>query len=220
MPSPSFPRLKSGQELAQRLMGVLRDSHFLPTIYPALFHGGIDEGSLHAYVLSALVLVGDRLDLSPVCDSPIFDRLDKLLTGEGAKRPDAVWFARGTQEIRCLIEFERYSSHSLSPKAHNLLIMGKEHGETVELAVLWYWTYTRVPDANLRAIGGIFAQGFRHQEGIVFPPLSCPALVLELIVEEKLATNRTAITDIWPRLFVAGGENKPYLVDQLNSGYV
>lgn len=201
-------------------MGVLRDEHFLPTIYPALFQGGIDEGSLHAYVLSALVLVGDRLGFSPVCDSPIFDRLDKLLTGEGAKRPDAVWFARGTQEVRCLIEFERYSPHSLAPKARNLLIMGKEHGETLELAVLWYWTYTRVPDADLRSVGGIFAQGFRHPEGVSFHPLLCPALVLELVAEEKPATNRTAITGIWPRLFLAAGENKPYIVDQLSSGYV
>ncbi|HEY7416238.1 MAG TPA: hypothetical protein VH593_13680, partial [Ktedonobacteraceae bacterium] len=127
--------------LAESLVALLRDSRFLPWVYRDLFSSGIDEGSLHAYMLSALVLVGDRLGLSPVSDAPIFDRLDKLLMGEGAKRPDAVWFARGTPEVQCLVEFERYTSHSLLPKARNLLIMAKEIQPAPQLVVLNYWTY-------------------------------------------------------------------------------
>jgi hypothetical protein len=74
----SAAALRSGSELAQRLTGALRDSTFLPAIYPSVFVGGIDDGSLHAYMLSALVLVGDRLGYTPVCDAPIFDRLVDL----------------------------------------------------------------------------------------------------------------------------------------------
>ncbi len=73
-----------GAHLAQQLVRAMRVPSFLPTIYPAMFNHGVDEGTLHAYMLSALVLVGDRLGFSPVSDSPIFDRLDKLLMGEGA----------------------------------------------------------------------------------------------------------------------------------------
>jgi hypothetical protein len=204
-----------GVQLAQNLVVTLRDSAFLPVVYPALFSEGIDEGSLHSYMLSALVLVGDRLGYSPVSDAPIFDRLDKLLMGEGAKRPDAVWFQRGQDEIRCLIEFERYTNRSLVPKARNLLIMSKELQPLPQLIVLNYWTYSTVSPEMLREVQSVFAHGFRHAAGMTFPPLDCPALTLETIVANKGMCTRVQV--IVPRLFVHGGEDKPYMVQHLNA---
>lgn len=204
-----------GVHLAQNLVVTLRDSTFLPVVYPALFSKGIDEGSLHSYMLSALVLVGDRLGYSPVSDAPIFDRLDKLLMGEGAKRPDAVWFQRGQEEIQCLIEFERYTSRSLVPKARNLLIMSKELQPSPHLIVLNYWTYSTVSPEMLREVQSVFAHGFRHTTSMTFPPLRCPALVLETLV--AIQEVRARVQAIVPRLFVHGGEDKPYIVQRLNT---
>lgn len=207
--------LDEGVRLAERLIAMLRDRSALPAIYPALFHEGVDEGSLHAYMLSALVLVGGRLGFSPVADAPIFDRLDKLLMGEGAKRPDAIWFERAREEIRCLIEFERFTSRSLAPKARNLLIMGKELQPAPHLIVLNYWTYAPVPPDGLRDVQSIFAHGFSHPTGMTFPPLACPALALETAVAGQ--NMRTSVRAITPRLFVHGRENKPYIVERLNT---
>lgn len=204
-----------GVKLAQQLISALRDRALLPSLFPALFTEGIDDGSLHAYMLSALVLVGERLGFSPVADAPVFDRLDKLLMGEGAKRPDAVWFERGQQEIRCLIEFERYTSHSLAPKSRNLLIMGKELQPPPHLVVLNYWTYAPASAGALNEVQSIFAHGFRHSAGITFPPLECPSLILETLVTNR--DERTSINTIVPRLFVSGREDKPYIVERLNT---
>lgn len=205
----------TGREFARQLLATLRDPAFLPAIYPALYGDGIDEGSLHAYVLSGLVLVGDRLGYSPVCDSPIFDRLDKLLTGEGAKRPDAVWFTRGTQTVRCLVEFERYTVCSLTPKAKNLLIMGKELRGDLHLAVLNYWTYSHLPDRDLGEVRHIFESGFHHTRGVTFPPLACAATVIETLVTAQ--GGKTVIMTVQPRLFVVSGENKTYVVNELTA---
>ena len=204
-----------GAKLAQNLIASLRNRTLLPSIFPALFTEGIDEGSLHAYMLSALVLVGDRLGFSPVSDAPVFDRLDKLLMGEGAKRPDAVWFERGQKEIRCLIEFERYTSRALAPKARNLLIMGKELQPSPHLIVLNYWTYAPVSADALSELQSVFVHGFRHSAGITFPPLDCPSLVLETLVTNR--NERACIQTIVPRLFISGREDKPYIVERLNT---
>lgn len=203
-----------GISLAQSIVSALRDQSFLPVMFPALFTEGINEGSLHAFMLSALVLTGDRLRFSPVSDAPVFDRLDKLMMGEGAKRPDAVWFERGQSEIRCLIEFERYTLHSLAPKARNILIMGKELQPSPHLVVLNYWTYAPVTAEALRETQSVFAQGYRHPTGVAFPPVDCPALVLETLVANHGA--RASIQNFTPRLFVYGHENKPHIVQRLN----
>ena len=206
--------LDPGIDLALRLMSALRNPSFLPVIYPALYEGGVADGSLHAYMLSALVLVGDRLGYTPVCDAPTFDRLDILLTGDGAKRPDALWFRRGTDEVKCLVEFERYSSRSLPPKALNLLVMGKEHRQTLDLAVLHYWSYARCSEMDLIGVASVFAHGFQHVSGLSFQPLDCPALVVETIVLDQAGT--VTIAGSWPQLFISKGENKAYVVEMLN----
>lgn len=207
------PYIEPGLDLARRLMAQLRDPGFLPTIFPDLFSTGIDQGSVHAYVLSALVLVGDRLGFTPVCDSPIFDRLDNLLTGEGPKRPDAVWYARGTQTVRCLVEFERFTRQALVPKARNLLIMGKEQRDDLQLAVLNYWTYASAPELELQMSRNVFERGFTHRQGIAFPRLSCPALIMETLVVDR--DGLTRIVGFEPRQFIALGESKPYAVESL-----
>lgn len=205
--------LRAGSDLAQRLIRVFREPTFLPAIYPSMFMTGVDDGSLHAYMLSALVLVGDRLGYTPVCDAPIFDRLDKVLTGEGAKRPDAVWFRRGTSDVECLIEFERYSGRSLVPKAQNLLMMGKELQPSPELVVLNYWTYASCSDSDLRAAADAFTHGFQHTSGMTFRPLDCPSLILETLA--NCNAGRAVVVNTRPRSFIAAGENKRYIVEQL-----
>jgi hypothetical protein len=203
----------AGRELARRLIAALRDPAFLPVIYPALYGDGVDEGSLHAYMLSGLVLIGDHLGYSPVCDSPIFDRLDKLLTSEGAKRPDAIWFTRGTQTVRCLLEFERYTRFSLVSKAKNLLVMGKELQGDLHLAVLDYWTYTPLSDMDLVDVRRIFESGFRHSSGVAFPPLTCATAIIETLVTHQ--GGKSHIIGVLPRVFAIGGETKTYVVNEL-----
>lgn len=202
----------AGMRLAGDILAALRDPAFLPRVYPDLFDAGIEEGSLHAYMLSALVLVGDRLGFSPVSDAPVFDYLDKLLTGEGAKRPDAIWFTRGTRKIECLVEFERYTSHSLAPKARNLLIMGKEIQPPPQLVVLNYWAYSSPSASDLHESQRVFGQGFTHASGQTFPALSSPALALETRVASY--DGRVRIQGFAPRLFVADGEDKPYVLQR------
>lgn len=201
--------------LAEKLMRTLRDAEFLNEIYPHMFSSGVDEGSLHAYMLSALVLVGDRLEFAPVSDAPVSDRLDKMLIGEGAKRPDAIWFTRGRQEIECLVEFERYTSRSLLPKARNLLIMGKELQPSPHLVILIYWTYTPIPTSALQPTQAVFAEGFSHPSGIRFHCFACPSLVIETLVDDQ--NGRVRIRQFTPRLYVQNGENKPYIIKRLNA---
>jgi hypothetical protein len=124
-----------------------------------------------------------------------------------------VWFRRGTSYVECLIEFERYAGGSLVPKAQNLLVMSKELQPSPELVVLNYWTYATCPDADLRAACGVFAHGFQHASGMTFWPLECPALMLETLVINE--AGRVAIAGTWPRSFVAAGENKRYVVEEL-----
>ena len=131
-------RLQWGRDIAQTIMEGLRSPDILPAAYPALFEGGVAEGSFHSYMLSALLLLGDQLGYSAVFDSPIFDSLDNLLLGEGAKRPDSIWFERETETVRVLTEFERYTAKSLEPKARNLLLMANACAEDVYLLVLMY----------------------------------------------------------------------------------
>lgn len=207
-------RLQTGIELARNLVTALRDPTFLPPIYPRLYRAGVPEGSLHATMLSALVLVGNRLGLTPICDAPVFDDLDLALTAEASKRPDAAWLDRNTHGIRCLIEFERYTPRSLAPKARNLLVMGKAAEHSLDLTVLAYWSYEHVPPQELASASSTLAQGFTHTSGASFKRLDCPALVIEMQVMST-AESKVVVGQILPRTVVAAGEEKPYLVADL-----
>jgi len=179
-----------------------------------LFEGGVAEGSFHSYVLSALLLLGDRLGYSAVCDSPIFDRLDNLLLGEGSKRPDSVWFDRGTETVRVLIEFERYTANSLESKARNLLLMANACADDVNLLVLMYWTAGVRDSADLQAACRVAKRGF-SSKGVRIRPAPCPMLLLETIV--KRHGDRLTVDGFVAKRFVFGGENKGYVVEDLNS---
>ncbi|MGH2503638.1 MAG: hypothetical protein ACRDID_14110, partial [Ktedonobacterales bacterium] len=99
--------------------------------------------------------------------------------------------------------------------ARNLLIMGKELQPSPRLIVLDYWTYFTASMEALREVQSVFAQGFRHPTGVVFPPVGCPALVVETLVAHQDA--RSSIQAITPHLFVHGHEDKPYIVQRLNA---
>lgn len=208
-----LPGAHPGYDIAMQLVLRLRNQTSLPALYPPLFGEGSDEGFLHAYMLSALVLLGEQLGFAPVSDMPVFDRLDKLLTGDGAKRPDAVWFSQEPWQIRCLIEFERFAPRALQIKAQNLLVMGKQLQPGLHLVALIYWTYAPLAEKELQEARHVFEQGFLHPTGVHFPRLSCPVLVLETLVFVR--NERTVIGSFKPRLLVFDGENKPYLVDYL-----
>jgi len=207
-------RLQRGREIAQTIVQGLRSPDILPATYPALFEGGVTEGSFHSYMLSALLLLGSQLEYSAVCDSPIFDRLDNLLLGEGSKRPDSIWFERGTETVRVLIEFERYTANSLEPKARNLLLMSNACAEDVNLLVLMYWTVQVRDAAELRAACELSKRGFRSK-GSRFGPAPCPMLLLETIV--KRSAERLTVDSFVARQFVFSGENKHYIVENLNA---
>jgi hypothetical protein len=207
------PKLQSGVEFARALLATLRDPQFMPVAYPSLFAEGVLDGSLHATMLSALVLAGDRLGFMPICDAPIFDDLDLALTSDASKRPDAVWIDRNTRSIRCLLEFERYAKRSLVPKAQNLMVMGKAAGQGLGLAVLAYWSYEHIPLQELAVAAATFTKGFVHPSGTFFEHLDCVSLVLEVQVM-TLASRRVALGQITPRIAVAAGEEKPYLLDE------
>jgi len=206
-------RLQWGRDIAQTIMAGLRSPDILPATYPTLFEGGVTVGSLHSYVLSALLLLGSQLEYSAVCDSPIFDRLDNLLLGESSKRPDSVWFERGTETVRVLIEFERYTANSLRPKARNLLLMSNACAEDVNLLVLMYWTVQVRDAAQVSGACELSKRGFRSK-GSRFGPAPCPLLLLETIVERR--GERLTISSFVAKQFVFGGENKSYVVGDLN----
>jgi hypothetical protein len=150
-----------------------------------------------------------------VCDSPIFDRLDNLLLAEGSKRPDSVWFERGTETVRALIEFERFTTNSLETKVRNLLLMANSCTEDIELLVLMYWTAVVRDRSDLQRAVQLAQRGFRSNS-IRIDPAPCPILFLETLTrrcrEERLAVARFIV-----RQFVYGRENKSYIVDELNT---
>jgi hypothetical protein len=207
-------RLKRGRDVARTIVRRLRSSDFLHAAYPHLFEGkGVAEGSFHSYMLSALLLLGDRLGYSAVVDSPIFDRLDNLLLGEGSKRPDSIWFERGTETVRVLIEFERYTASSLSPKVRNLILMANACAENIDLLVLMYWTLQVRKPMELRTACRVAERGFRSK-GCQFGPASCPILLLETIV--RPGAERLTVESFVAKQFIFGGENKHYVAEGLN----
>jgi len=206
--------LRRGCEVARTIIQGLRSPDILPPLYPALFEAGVVEGSFHSYMLSALLVLGDQLGYSAVLDSPVFDRLDNLLLSEGSKRPDSTWFERGTETMRVLIEFERYTAHSLEAKVRNLLLMANACAEDVSLLVLMYWTAQVRALAELRAASELSKKGFRSK-GSQFAPGPCPMLFVETIAQWH--GERLAIASFVAKQFVFGGENKGYIVQDLNS---
>lgn len=206
-------QLERGWQVAQSIVQSLRSPGILPTIYPALFARGVAEGSLHSYMLSALLLLGDRLGYSAVVDSPVFDRLDNLLLGEGSKRPDSVWFDRGTETTQVLIEFERYTTSSLEQKARNLLIMANACVDDITLLVLMYWTLEVRSQSDLQAACGLAERGFRAR-GSRFGRAPCPMMLLETIVKRR--GECLSIDSFVVRQFVFGGESKRYIAENLN----
>jgi hypothetical protein len=206
-------RLQQGREVAKTIVQNLRNSDFLRVTYPALYERGVAEGSFHSYMVSALLLLGDRLGYSAVCDSPIFDRLDNVLLGEGGKRPDSIWFERGTETVRVLIEFERYTSSALKPKAQNLILMSNACAEDLSLLTLMYWT-TQIRDlTDLDASSSVAKRGFRRK-GSYFRPSPCPILLLETLV--KPSVEGLMVDSFVAKQFIFGGENKHYVADELN----
>lgn len=205
---------QEGLELAKRLISSLRRRDFLESIYPALFSQGIQEGSLHAYVLSGLVLLGEHLGFSPVCDAPVFNQFDNLLLDESSKRPDSIWFERGGNAIRMLIEFERYQGNAIEHKARNLLIMASACRTELQLITLIYWTDQIRSLANLQPASNVIANGFT-QNGSKFRPANCPFLLLEACIEQS--EQGVILTSFIARQFIFRGENKPYIVDYLNA---
>ena len=206
--------LRRGWEVARTVLQGLRSPGLVPAAYPALHEGGVAEGSFHSYMLSALLLLGHRLGYSAVLDSPVFDRLDNLLLSEGSKRPDSVWFERGTETVRVLIEFEKYTANSLESKARNLVLTANACAEDVTLVVLMYWTTQVRSWGDLRRAAELARKGFRSK-GSYFSPAACPMLIVETIVERH--GERLTVSSFVAKDFVIGGENKDYVVEDLNS---
>ena len=206
-------RFNRGREVASKLLVGLRSNDILPKIYPAIFKYGVAEGSFHSYMLSALLLLGDRLGYSSVCDSPIFDRIDNILLGEGSKRPDSVWFDRGTENVRILIEFERFTSVAIKLKARNLLIMANACTDDLDLLVLMYWT---VVVRSFKDLHDAFDLSSKGPSGIgsYIGPASCPIMMLE--TNTKRVGENICIESFIAKLFIFGGENKGYVVENFN----
>ncbi len=206
-------QLEKGRNAAEKILEGLRSPLILPVAYPMLFNIGIAEGTLHSYMLSGLVLLGDRLGYSAVCDSPIFDALDNLLLGEGNKRPDCVWFERISGKIKVLIEFERYKPGAIEAKVKNLLIMSKPHLQDLGMILLIYWSEHVRTEADLGNALELARRGFRAS-GSQYGPPTCPFLILETIVKQR--DTQVTIESFAARYFLAKGENKDHIVDILN----
>jgi hypothetical protein len=210
---PSDRKQELGEDTARKLVRSLRAPDILPQVYPSLFRG-LAEGSLHSYMLSALIVLGDRLGYSAVCDSPVFDHLDNVLLGEGNKRPDSIWFERGTDKIRVLVEYERFANHALEKKARNLMFMANSYKDEIELLVLIYWTPMLRPDLDLISASDIFKNGFTYDSSR-FGPISCPSIIIETKVTK--ANSIFAVEGFIVRRFIFEGENKSQIVNNLNS---
>jgi hypothetical protein len=208
-------RLERGRKMAYALIQGLRDPEILPKSYPVLFKGGVSSSALHPYALSGLLLLGDRLGYSAVIDSPIFERLDPILIGGGPKRPDSIWFERGGETIRMLIEFEQGRADSLEHKARNLLLASRACDLGLDLLVLIYWILDNQSRPDLTPACEVFKRGFRS-EGSRFGPNACPVLVLETIAARQ-PRDRVSLGGFVAMRFISGGEDKPYVIESLNT---
>lgn len=203
-----------GLALAIKLLSILRREKFLESVYPAMFTTGIPDGSLHAYMVSGLLLIGEHLGFSPVCDAPVFNQLDNLLLGEGTKRPDSIWYERRDKFIRMLVEFERYQGNAIDQKARNLLIMANTCQADLRLITMFYWNDKIISPTNLQKTNNIIARGFSQMESR-FSPAKCPFLLLETLIRK--AEEGIIITSFIARQFIYRGENKSHIVDYLNA---
>ena len=208
-------RLNVGWEISRKILSGLRSPELLHAIYPSLFRNGLSAGALHPYMLSALLLLGDHLGYTPIVDSPVFDYLDNLLTGEGNKRPDSIWCDRGTEKVRVLIEFERYKSGAIEDKTRNLLIMNKSIKQDLQLLLLIYWTEEARPVSVVRTSFEFAKTGFKVN-GNIFNPSLCPFLLVEATVLHW--QDRVSISGFAARELVYGGEEKDYVIGDLNKG--
>lgn len=209
-------RLETGRDVAHNILAGLRSPIILREVYPILFQAGVAAGALHSYMLSGLVLLGEHLGYSPVCDSPVFDAIDNLLIGEGSKRPDSIWFERGEEKIKVLIEFERLKPGALESKVKNLLIMSKPHLHDLDLVILNYWSENVYPKSQLGKVLELAQNGFKTN-GVQFGPLPCPLVLLETIVCNK--GKGIVIEDFSVKLLVFGREDKSYISEELNTKF-
>jgi len=210
-------RLENGRALTEALIRELRSGKVLPETYPVLYANGVARGALHSYVLAGLLLLGDRMGYSAVFDSPIFEPLDCILTGEGAKRPDSIWFERGTETVRALIEFEHHSGNSLRDKAQNLILAARTCNAGLALVALIYWIADSQAQPNLEATCEVFKRGFSLGSSR-FGPCVCPVLILETIATRQ-AGERLILSGFVARRFIFAGEDKPYVVEGLNAAH-
>jgi len=205
--------MNTPDELSRAILVAFRKPDYLGALFPNLFQTGIHEGSIHPFMVSALLLLGSQFGFSPVCDSPVFERLDNLLTGEGNKRPDSVWYERGTENINVLIEFEHYKPNALEHKARNLLLMNNACRPAPQLLSLIYWSYNVLPATALIGPVSIFRSGYTVY-GNKFYPAECPVLIAEIVVSKQ--NGKTRLETAIARAFVHQGEDKKYMLDLLN----
>jgi hypothetical protein len=203
-----------GREIAKTIITGIRSPNILKEIYPTLFNTGVPDGALHAYVLSSLVLLGDQLGFSAVCDSPVFDTLDNLLLGEGSKRPDSVWFERGSDQPKILFEFERFKPGALEIKIKNLLIMSKSYIQELDSMFLIFWSEGILPITVLSPAIELSKKGFRAS-GCQYGPSTCPIVFIETVVRKN--SKGLIIENFIVRQYIFGRENKAYIVDELNN---
>ena len=116
--------------------------------------------------------------------------------------------------MRALIEFERYTTNSLERKARNLLLMANSCTEDIELLVLMYWTAVVRDQSELQTAAQLTQRGFRSN-GIRIGPAPCPFLFLETLTWR--CGEQLTVADFIARQFVFSGEDKPYIVNELNT---
>jgi hypothetical protein len=144
-------QLQQAIELSSSIVAALRPNR-IGSKYPELLTG-VSTDSIHAAVLSYLVLVGDALGYRAYVDAPHFDGGDARLLGVGHKRPDSLWFEKGSEQTVLVAEFEQYRTASLlADKARNLVLMDAARRTPPRLLVLVSWASGQVDWAQVREV--------------------------------------------------------------------
>lgn len=138
-------------ELAKKILHIINDKDLLNSFYPFHKELGISNSDIHNFILSYLILVGDKLDFSPVSESRLIDKSNAILDDRfAAKRPDVRWYMKDPPfHTKVLIEYER---QKIEEKVENLIIMSEDaalNGERNLLCILIYHVDLKQKQPNL-----------------------------------------------------------------------
>jgi len=188
--------LKTGLEISKKLIEELKKDGLLGAKYPPLWKG-VKRGDFHSYLLSFLVLLGDRLGFMSLSDVPTSDEDTAKIVGEKyEKRPDAIWINRKTFQTEVIIECE---GTNYIEKTKNLILFSdycKNSKQKLKLICLICWNLKNKIKIPFRKVKEIFLRGF-HKKKFFFKPPGVPILIIGCKTKNSPTNKFVSIIDFW-----------------------